>query len=124
MAAVILVEADRCQTSVAPDFKQLTANKQEYLEGTRVYFYSNQHEFGACRALFSVYFQRVWDGLKLVFLHSQGLIPKPYWRGSVITCMHGDPLSTNYTSTSVHEDISISIHLAVRQTFRLMTRGQ
>lgn len=58
MTAAILVEADRCQTLVAPDFKQLAANRQEYVEGTRVYFCSNQHKFGACRALFIAYLHK------------------------------------------------------------------
>lgn len=38
VAAAILVQADRCQTLEAPDFKQLAANRQEYAEGTWVYF--------------------------------------------------------------------------------------
>lgn len=58
VTAAILVEADRCQTLVAPDFKQLAANRQEYVEGTRVCFCSNQHKFGACRALFIAYLHK------------------------------------------------------------------
>lgn len=34
MTAAIRVEADRCQTLVAPDFKQLVASGQERVEGT------------------------------------------------------------------------------------------
>lgn len=30
----VLVEAGRCQTLVAPEFKHLAANRQEYVDGT------------------------------------------------------------------------------------------
>lgn len=57
-------------SSVATDFKQLTACRKDNLEGIWVCFCFNQHLFDVCRELFIVYLHRGrwWWGLRWLFI--------------------------------------------------------